>query len=74
MKLSELKNGESGIVKSIGCEKPLKTRLNHLGLTEGVKIMLVKKAPLNDPVEIMVRGFYLAIRVKTAESIEIEKL
>ena len=74
MKLSELKKGESGIVKKIGCKNPLKTRLNHLGLTEGVKIMLVKKAPLNDPVEIKIRDFYLAIRVETAENIEIEKI
>ena len=74
MKLSALKKGESGVVKSINCVKELKTRLNHLGLTEGVRITLVKIAPLKDPVEIKVRGFYSALRVSTAENIEVEKL
>lgn len=74
MKLSELKPKESGIVQKIGCENPLKTRLIHLGLMEGVKITLEKFAPLKDPVEITVRGFRLAIRVETAEKIEVIKI
>ena len=74
MKLSELKPNESAIVKKINCEKKLKTRLGYLGLTEGVKITLIKFAPLKDPVEISVRGFCLAIRVSTAEKIEVEKV
>ena len=74
MKLSELKPKESGIVQRIDCENPLKTRLFHLGLTEGVKITLEKFAPLKDPVEITVRGFRLAIRVETAKKIEVIKI
>lgn len=74
MKLSDLKPEEKAIVKSIGCERSLKIRLNHLGLTEGITVEMVKFAPLKDPVEIKVRGFMLAIRVETAEKIVVEKI
>ncbi|MDY6367588.1 MAG: FeoA family protein [Clostridia bacterium] len=74
MKLSELKPGEFGKVLSVNCERVLKRRLEHLGLTKGVKISLVRVSPFNDPIEISIRGFYLALRVETAENIIIEKL
>lgn len=72
MKLSELKIGDTGIIVNIGCEKPLKTRLSHLGLNEGVKIKILRVAPLSDPIEIEVMGFNLAIRRRTAENIEVK--
>lgn len=74
MKLSELKPQESAVVKEVNCERSLKNRLSHLGLTEGVKVTFVRVSPFSDPIEILLRGFYLAIRRETAESIEVEKI
>ena len=74
MKLSELKPTESGIVVKIGCETAFKTRLSHLGLTEGVKVTFIRVAPLADPIEISIRGFYLALRKQTADLIEVKKI
>ena len=45
-----------------------------MGLTEGVTVTLVRRAPLGDPLELKVRDFYLAIRSSAAEKIEVEKL
>lgn len=74
MKLSELKPTETAVIKKINCEKPLKNRLSHLGVIEGAKIKFIKVSPFSDPIEIMVRGFYLAIRLETAEQIDVEKI
>ena len=67
--LTELKNGEIGIVSSIkagsrrgpwkcrGFEK----RLMDMGLTPGAKVLVVKSAPFRGPLEISVKGSRLAL-------------
>jgi ferrous iron transport protein A len=42
-------------------------KLLAMGLTRGTKITLLKRAPLGDPVEIMVRGFRLSLRKGEAD-------
>jgi DtxR family Mn-dependent transcriptional regulator len=81
--LTSLRSGETGIVTSIragrgwghgrgwGFEK----RLMDMGLTPGTKVTVVKSAPFNGPLEILVRGSRLALGRGMAERIfvEIEK-
>lgn len=69
MKLSNVKLGQRVKLLSLDCNKILKQRLEDLGLTEGVNITVVRKAPLGDPIEIEVRGFCLAIRRSVADKI-----
>lgn len=69
MKLSNVKVGQRVKLLSLDCNKILKQRLEDLGLTEGVNITIVRKAPLGDPIEIEVRGFCLAIRRSVADKI-----
>ena len=54
--------GETGIVKSVSGEGKIKRRLFDMGITPGAEILLRKKAPLGDPVEITVRGYELTLR------------
>ena len=69
MKLSNVKVEQRVKLLSLDCNKILKQRLEDLGLTEGVNITVVRKAPLGDPIEIEVRGFCLAIRRSVADKI-----
>ena len=73
MKLSELKVSGEGIVTAINSDETTKNRLQSMGLTNGVKVKVIRLAPLGDPIEIELRGFYLAIRKKTAEKIIIKE-
>jgi len=73
MKLSSLKVGESATVKEIGTTKSLKDRLNYMGLTVGVKVTVVRFSPFNDPIEIKLRDFLMAIRMADADKIEVVK-
>jgi ferrous iron transport protein A len=74
MLLSQLKTGESGIIREFLNEQRLVVRLNAIGLTENAKVTLIRTAPLGDPIEIKVRDFYLAIRKEQADKIILEKL
>jgi Fe2+ transport system protein FeoA len=81
--LTALRNGETGIVTSIkaghgrgmGRRWGFEKRLMDMGLTPGTKVTVVKSAPFNGPLEILVRGSRLALGRGMAERIfvEIEK-
>ncbi len=72
MKLSKIDRCKEFIITSINCEDDVKSRLNDLGVVEGVKVTLVRYAPLLDPLEIKIRNCYLAIRKSLADKIEVK--
>lgn len=72
MVLSDLKEGQTCLIKEIKLSKNLQKRLNILGLTKGVKVRVVKLAPFFDPIEIEFRGYRLALRKETASKIAVE--
>lgn len=61
--------GEIGTVKSVSGEGKIKRRLFDMGITPGAEILLRKKAPLGDPIEITVRGYELTLRKTEAACI-----
>lgn len=54
--------GERGVVKSVTGEGKIRRRLLDMGITPGVEVLLRKKAPLGDPIEITIRGYELTLR------------
>ena len=64
--LKHLQNGESGIVERIELTGSTKRRLIEMGITPGTQIYVLKRAPLGDPIEIMLRGYTLTIRGEDA--------
>ncbi len=60
--LSEFNIGERGIILSVEGEKRIRRRLFDMGVTPGTEILLRKKAPLGDPIEISIRGYELTLR------------
>jgi len=74
--LAMLKDGEKGIVVSVksgyGKGWGFKKRLMDMGITPGTKIIVVKSAPFHGPMEILVRGYRLAIGRGMAERVFVE--
>ena len=78
--LTDLRDGESGIIKSIERSRGkgryvgwgFKKRLMDMGLTPGTRVTVVKSAPLRGPVEVFVRGSRLALGRGMAERIFVE--
>ncbi len=71
MKLADLKIGEERIISKVGGEGSLRHRLLEMGIIPGTKILITKKAPLGDPIQIHIRGYELSIRKEDAMYIEV---
>ncbi len=62
-------------VKIISLEhSDLKERLMSMGLVPGTKIEVLRSAPMGDPMAIKVRSYNLALRLKDAKNILVEKI
>jgi Fe2+ transport system protein FeoA len=86
LRLTDLKNGESGVVTSIktghrrghgghrgaGSRWGFRKRLEDMGLTPGTRVTVVKSAPFRGPLEVHVRGSRLALGKRMAERILVE--
>ena len=72
--LSHLPMGRRATLNKVGGEGSFRRRLMEMGLTPGVEVRLLKRAPMGDPLEIEVRGARLSIRRKDAKALEVEPL
>ncbi len=66
-KLNEFLVGEKGTIKSVIGEGRVRRRLFDMGVTPGADVILRKKAPLGDPIEVTIRGYELTLRKTEAE-------
>lgn len=71
-RLDEFKVGETGLIKKVEGEGRLRRRLLDMGVTPGTKVYLRKKAPLEDPLEITIRGYELTLRKTEARLVVLE--
>lgn len=69
--LNKLPLGKSGVIQTVGGEGILRRRLLDMGLTPKTKVMIRKKAPLGDPLEIFLRGYELTLRADEAAKITV---
>ena len=73
MKIVSLKTGESGIIEKVDGQGAMRKRLLDMGLTPNTRITLYKRAPMGDPVELIVRGYHLTLRVSETENITLKE-
>ncbi len=69
--LNKLPLGKGGVIQTVGGEGILRRRLLDMGLTPKTKVMVRKKAPLGDPLEIFLRGYELTLRADEAAKITV---
>ena len=74
MLLSELKQGQTATVVRVGGNGILRRRILEMGLVKGTDLYVVKYAPLKDPMELVVKGFHISLRVEEAAQIVVENL
>ena len=74
MTLNDIKPGETCRVVKIAERGQVRRRIMDMGITRGTKIEVHKVAPLNDPIELAVRGYHLSLRREDCKGIEVEKL
>ena len=52
----------------------IRQRLLDMGIMKGTEIRVERHAPLGDPVEVRIKGYYLALRMAEAQEIDVERL
>lgn len=70
--LDQLTRGQQGRVVQVTAKGAFRRRLMDMGITRGVPIQMLKKAPLGDPVEYRIRRYHLSLRRAEAAAIVVE--
>lgn len=74
MTLKELPIGKMATITAVGGEGALRQHFLDMGVIPGESITLIKFAPMGDPMEFMIHGYELTLRVADAEKIEIKDI
>ena len=72
--LSEFREGERGVIAKLSGKGKFRKRLQEMGFIKGSEIFVEKYAPLRDPIELVIKGYHVSLRVAEAAQIMMEKL
>jgi Fe2+ transport system protein FeoA len=72
MNLSELREGQTASIVRIEGEGPFRRRLLEMGFLRGTEVYVEKYAPLKDPIELILKGYHVSLRVGEAAHIQVE--
>jgi ferrous iron transport protein A len=70
--LRQMAVNQKGIIKTVGGHGEMGRRIRDMGLVPGVEVLVVGRAPLNDPVALRLRDFTLTLRNNEADYILVE--
>jgi Fe2+ transport system protein FeoA len=62
MTLSDYKPGQKGKVVQVCGNTDFRRRMMEMGFVKGTEVSVVKYAPLNDPMELVLMGYHISIR------------
>ena len=74
MTLRELAVGKSAVITDVGGEGALRQHFLDMGVIPGAEVTVVKYAPMGDPVELLIHGYSLTLRLADAEQIGVKPL
>lgn len=72
MVLSELREGQRATVMRVGGASVLRRRILEMGVVRGTEVYVEKYAPLKDPLELVVKGTHISLRVEEAAQIQVD--
>lgn len=70
--LRGLGKDQSGVIAKVTARGELGRRIRDMGLVPGTQLTVMGRAPLNDPVEIKLKGYCLTLRNNEADHIMLE--
>ena len=71
MTLDEVKVGQECSVVDVLADGELGQRLLDMGFVHGTRIKVIRNAPLVDPIEISMKGYFLSLRHAEAKVVEV---
>jgi ferrous iron transport protein A len=74
MTLNELKPGDRCRITLLPARDKLGQRLTDMGVYPGLHLKVIRNAPLEDPMEIELEGYFVSLRHEEARCVEVERL
>ena len=72
MTLDQLKPGVEGLIKNLSATDKLGQRLLDMGVYPGLRLKVIRNAPLEDPMEVLLDGYFVSLRHDEARFVEVE--
>lgn len=72
MTLDRLTPGQTATITRVHGPTAMRRRLLEMGLVRGETIAVERYAPLGDPVQYFVKGYFLSLRRRDAAQIEVD--
>lgn len=69
--LSDIKTGDEAIITKVLGHGAFRKRITEMGFVKGEKVIVIKNAPLQDPVEYEIMGYKVSLRRSEAELVEV---
>ncbi len=73
MTLDKLQIGKEAVISAVHGEGTLRLRLLDMGLIPNTRVKVVRIAPMGDPMELLIRGYSLTLRLEDASNVELEE-
>ena len=74
MNLSELEPGSKATILRVKGRGAFRKRITEMGFVVGKEVTVIKKAPLQDPVEYNILGYNVTLRISESQLIEVDPL
>ena len=72
MTLDQLKPGSQCRIKRLSVLDKLGQRLMDMGVYPGLQLKVVRNAPLEDPMEVELEGYFVSLRHDEARFVEVD--
>ena len=72
MTLDKLKPGDVGLIRKLSTRDKLSQRLVDMGVYPGLRFMVIRNAPLEDPMEVELEGYFVSLRHDEARFVEVD--
>ena len=71
--LDQLEVGQEGRIAALEVPGDQGMRLMEMGLIVGTTVEVARIAPLGDPIDVVVRGYHLSLRISEAKCVKIHR-
>ena len=71
MTIKDMRPGERGVINSEGGDGALRRHFLDMGVIPGAEVRIVKLAPMGDPIQLLIHGYELTMRLSDAENISV---
>jgi len=70
--LDQMEPGREGVIRKLDTRDKVGARLLVMGVCPGTMLRVVRNAPLKDPMEVEIDGYFISLRRSEARFVEVD--